>query len=233
MSFSPISSISSTRKQHFTLIELLVVIAIIAILAAMLLPALANARTLSREVSCRSNLRQVNMSATMYANENDGWYPLSETEHNPHIETLKALGVYGNAGAMRAYYCSEQALLERVASDPNAGRPDGDTDSVIDTATNHELGNISYIYWSFKVNKSYGGVYWRDPVQFAPRHLRQTMRDHSKMWVWCDFFRQGAPIFPHNRKSGGKGGGLNVAYMDGHADIVFGRPQDSFYNQPQ
>lgn len=63
------------RVRKFTLIELLVVIAIIAILAAMLLPALNSARERGKAVSCISNLKQCAMELIMYADNNKGYLP--------------------------------------------------------------------------------------------------------------------------------------------------------------
>lgn len=62
------------RRQGFTLIELLVVVAIIAILIAILMPSLSNARAQSKAVMCASNLRSVGLAMEIYRNENDGRY---------------------------------------------------------------------------------------------------------------------------------------------------------------
>ncbi len=68
-----VCGVRRTARTRFTLIELLVVIAIIAILAGMLLPALSNAREYSKQILCKSNIKQVALSWSMYSDDYSEW----------------------------------------------------------------------------------------------------------------------------------------------------------------
>ena len=86
----------------FTLIELLVVIAVIAILAALLLPALAQSKNTALATECRNNLKQWALATVMYADDNENHLPLEKPPGSPWLvdvkNTWEAVGSPSNSG---------------------------------------------------------------------------------------------------------------------------------------
>lgn len=113
------------QKNSFTLIELLIVITIIAVLAAMLLPALKGARDKAKVAVCQGNLKQIGLAMLMYAQDNDDYFPSSAQKYSRALDN-PAVGLWPTYISDRRVFHCPVGIYAAFAGDAKIGNDSSD-----------------------------------------------------------------------------------------------------------
>lgn len=213
------------RRENFTLIELLIVVAIIAILAAMLLPALNKAREQANAALCKSNIKQVGQGFSFYQGDNDGYYPRLREK----IET--------DSGTV-SYYWNDMFLRVKYATMKTISCPIAKHSNLTVASGYFSKDRILPLYNASWVNGGYG-MNWRvlgDPYNYPSKSVKDSqVKAASRFILLGESFDKSStslqhhpsakidptfdifPLYPwHKLKE------ANLLRADGHVEAVAG-----------
>jgi len=208
-------------RRAFTLIELLVVISIIAILAAMLLPAIGLVRDAARGAKCSSNLRQIGMSFQVYADEQSDTFPLfnlgpanAQIPYKYYTNLLEDAGVIEDVVWNSAYWGDVRTGIWRCPNVVTGGMQNGGGYGVLETS--HGIYYKGYPLVRGKVRNKTTSALVTEVENIAGGVAK------SNIGFWCPIC-SGSGIWEAastNRVAARHGGrrSANVVFMDGHVE---------------